>query len=60
MSTQGKCLKCKVGVRFDHPARLKDAYCARCGTKLRATTHLLKWPWEYQAYCFKPTKKAGA
>lgn len=45
---QGKCPTCKIAFRF-HPrrevSRLKDAYCPRCGTKLQATTHLIKWPW---------------
>lgn len=48
---QGKCPTCKIAYRWPgrHSSagrvRLKQSYCMKCGTRLRATTHLLQWPW---------------
>lgn len=44
---QGKCTKCRV--RWVWPdkrtePRVREAHCPECGTKLKATTHLLNWP----------------
>jgi uncharacterized paraquat-inducible protein A len=53
--TQGKCPKCKVAFRFDHPAHLYDAYCPDCRTKLVRTSYLFKGPWRIASYCLPPT-----
>ena len=56
--TQGKCPKCKIAYRFACPARLKDAYCPDCGTKLAATTYLYKkGEWRDVIYCYPPARK---
>jgi hypothetical protein len=52
--TQGKCPKCKVAFRFDCPARLMDAYCPICGTKLVRTSYFFKGPWRVVPYCYPP------
>ena len=39
----GRCHKCNI--RYIWPAKegmLKDAYCPKCGERLRQTTHLFK------------------
>jgi hypothetical protein len=51
--TQGKCPKCKTAFRFACPARLKDAYCPKDGTKLVATSYLYKGKWETVTYAFR-------
>jgi len=55
--TQGKCPRHKVAFRFACPARLKDAYCPDCGTKLVRTTYLFKGEWREVIYCYAPPKK---
>lgn len=50
--TQGKCPWCQVAFRFACPARLKDAYCPDCGTKLVATSYLFKGEWRTVVHCF--------
>jgi len=44
---QGKCTACRVAYRWRAHKRapLKRAYCGVCGESLKATSHLLKWPW---------------
>jgi len=48
--TQGKCPRCKVAYRFACPARLRDAYCPVCDSKLKQTTHLFRGPWKTVHY----------
>lgn len=40
----GKCPDCKVRRLFNHPQRLKDAFCPECGRKLVKTNCMLHWP----------------
>jgi DNA-directed RNA polymerase subunit RPC12/RpoP len=46
MAMQGKCIKCKIGKRLNQDISLKNLYCKKCGGKIYATTHNLRWTWE--------------
>lgn len=43
---RGKCSKCKVQYAWPASAgvSLKDAYCPKCGQKLRVAPRFLRWP----------------
>lgn len=42
---QGKCPTCRECYRWHSRRPLRAAHCPACGTKLQATTHLNRWPW---------------
>ncbi len=42
MTTQGKCVLCKVHYEWKGKPLLRDAQCPRCKTKLKRTSCLLQ------------------
>jgi uncharacterized paraquat-inducible protein A len=40
--TSGRCWKCNIRYVWKGKPRLKNAYCPKCGLKLKATTHQFK------------------
>jgi uncharacterized paraquat-inducible protein A len=48
---QGKCPKCQIAFRWPPKVRQTSrAACPKCGEKLQATTHLLRWTWEFVSF----------
>lgn len=48
ITTQGKCIKCKIAYRwYSKYRKLREAKCPRCGEQLKQTSCFLEWPWVF-------------